>query len=89
MKLFQWALAGSIVSLLITAPVQAFGPRQAMSPAPWAQGIASACMPCSAKCDKCAKAGTTPGQSVGACKQECASAGNPSVNATCGIRQRC
>ena len=49
-------VAALSIALQATA-VEAFSPQQNMSLAPWAQPIQSACMSCSAKCDKCAKAG--------------------------------
>jgi hypothetical protein len=71
------------------AMAQAFTPPENMSLAPWAEPVQSTCIACSDKCDKCAKAGTSPGYTVDSCKKDCAAAGNPLVNEACGVRKRC
>jgi hypothetical protein len=90
----RMALAGGLAVALLTSAVQAFEPTppQNMSPAPWVQQAQTTCMACTEKCKKCAGgqgAGTTPGYVYEVCLRDCAQAGNPMVNATCGIRQRC
>ena len=85
------ALMMALAMAALSDPVEAGGPKtpQNVSLAPWAQPAAEACMLCSAKCSKCAKSGTDLSYTNDQCQADCKKAGNPMVNATCGIRQRC
>jgi hypothetical protein len=76
---------------LLAAPAIA-DTRLPQSAVPANSGVvlaAEKCMPCQRKCRVCFAAGKSTFPSVEACIRDCNQRGNPSVDATCGVRKGC